>query len=439
MQPAIQVEDLSKLYRLGETQNMLRDALVNGVRTLLRRKAPERSGDLCHWALNGLSMTVQQGEVVGIIGRNGAGKSTLLKVLSRITCPTSGKVTVNGRVASLLEVGTGFHEELTGRENIYLNGSILGMTKREVDASMEQIIQFADIDGFLDTPIKRYSSGMRMRLGFSVAAHLSPDVLFVDEVLAVGDVSFQKKCLGAMRQLGSGGRTILFVSHNLAAVENLCHRAIWISNGKIQMDGDSREVIKAYLRDTSVSGQSGLDLTGMKTRSGTGHVRFTRLELCGPDGSEQYTVHSGDAVTIKMFYESYRNICHLNFGMRVFSNLGTKLTDLHTWGTGFDIPLTPIGPGEISIDIDFLNLMPGTYYLGVWAASNGGEWHDVLDHVLTFDVEPSDYFGSGRGIESRFGLIFFPCRWRVSSGSAVRVPHGTERTGVGNVGLNGAE
>jgi lipopolysaccharide transport system ATP-binding protein len=412
MEPAILIEDLRKVYRLGESQqNMLRDVLVNGLRRLKGSK-PEDPGKKYHWAIDGVSLQVQPGEIVGIIGRNGAGKSTLLKILSRITCPTSGRVKVNGRVASLLEVGTGFHEELTGRENIYLNGSILGMTKREVDTSIEQIIRFADIDGFLDTPIKRYSSGMRMRLGFSVAAHLSPDVLFVDEVLAVGDVGFQKKCLGAMRELGSGGRTVLFVSHNLAAVENLCKRAIWISNGKIQMDGDSREVIKSYLRDTSLSGQSALDLTAVKTRSGTGDVRFTGLKLYGPDGEECLSVHSGDALSITMSYESYRHIPHLNFGIRLFSNLGTKLTDLHTWGSGFDIPMTPTGPGEISIDIDFLNLMPGTYYLGIWAASNGGEWHDVLDHVMTLEVEPSDYFGTGRGIESRFGLMFFPCCWR---------------------------
>jgi lipopolysaccharide transport system ATP-binding protein len=419
MQHAIVVDQLYKKYRLGELQhNMLRDAFISGARRLIGRK-PATPPDENHlWALNGISLEIKQGEIVGIIGRNGAGKSTLLKVLSRITFPTAGQVKVSGRVASLLEVGTGFHEELTGRENIYLNGSILGMTKREIETSMEQIVHFADIDGFLDTPIKRYSSGMRMRLGFSVAAHLNPDVLFVDEVLAVGDVSFQKKCLSSMRNLGSGGRTILFVSHNLAAVENLCNRAIWISNGKVQMDGDSREVIKAYLKDVSVSDQSGMDLTMVKTRSGTGQVRFTRLELCGPDGCEQHAVHSGDALSIKMYYECQRDIPHLNFGFRLFSNLGAKLTDLHTWGTGVDIPLTPVGPGEITLEIDFLNLMPGTYYLGIWAASIGGEWHDVLDHVMTLEVEPSDYFGSGRGIESRFGLLFFPCRWRVSERSA---------------------
>ena len=217
-----------------------------------------------------MSLEVEQGEVVGIIGRNGAGKSTLLKVLSRITYPTSGRVEVRGRVGSLLEVGTGFHDELTGRENIYLNGSILGMKKRETDAVLDRIIEFADVTEFLDTPIKRYSSGMRMRLGFAVAAHLSTDVLFVDEVLAVGDVGFQKKCLGAMRELGGGGRTIIFVSHNMAAVENLCKRTIWISDGQVKQDGDTKEVIRAYLNSFDATDKQALDLAAVRERDGHG-------------------------------------------------------------------------------------------------------------------------------------------------------------------------
>ena len=243
MPRSIVVENVSKSYRLGEARaTMLREVLTGALGRLAGR-APTPSRRL-KWALDGVSLEVEQGEVVGIIGRNGAGKSTLLKVLSRITYPTSGRVEVSGRVGSLLEVGTGFHDELTGRENIYLNGSILGMKKRETDAALDRIIEFADVTEFLDTPIKRYSSGMRMRLGFAVAAHLSTDVLFVDEVLAVGDVGFQKKCLGAMRELGGGGRTIIFVSHNMAAVENLCKRTIWISDGQVKQDGDTTEVIR---------------------------------------------------------------------------------------------------------------------------------------------------------------------------------------------------
>ena len=223
---------------------MIRDRLVN----LLKHPLTfHKRNQETLWALRDVSFRVDTGEVVGIIGRNGAGKSTLLKVLSRVTHPTSGTVKVRGRVASLLEVGTGFHEELSGRENIYLNGSILGMTRTEVETKLDAIVAFSGVEKFLETPIKRYSSGMRLRLGFAVAAHLDPDVLIVDEVLAVGDAEFQKKCLGAMQELRGGGRTVLFVSHNMAAVENLCSRGIWIDAGKIRMDGDAKDVIEAYM------------------------------------------------------------------------------------------------------------------------------------------------------------------------------------------------
>ena len=236
MSDAIIVENISKKFKLGSLQRdtMLRERLISLLRSPLKdRSRPENT----LWALRDVSFKVAQGEVVGIIGRNGAGKSTLLKVLSKITYPTSGRMRVNGRVASLLEVGTGFHEELTGRENIYLNGSILGMKKAEVDSKLDSIVTYAGVERFVDTPIKRYSSGMRLRLGFAVAAHLDPDLLIVDEVLAVGDASFQRKCLNTMEEMHSGGRTVLFVSHNMAAVENLCSRGIWIDGGRVQLDG----------------------------------------------------------------------------------------------------------------------------------------------------------------------------------------------------------
>src|SRR5216110_435265 len=243
MTRSLEIQGLSKQYRLGQAQHhqMLRERLIEMIKRPLGRMKETES----IWALRDVSFDADEGEVVGIIGRNGAGKSTLLKVLSRITYPTSGEVKINGRVASLLEVGTGFHDELTGRENIYLNGSILGMRKAEVQRKLDQIVEFSGVGKFLDTPIKRYSSGMRLRLGFAVAAHLDPDVLIVDEVLAVGDAGFQKKCIKAMEGLQEGGRTVLFVSHNLAAVENLCSRGIWIDAGKIRMDGRAKDVIEA--------------------------------------------------------------------------------------------------------------------------------------------------------------------------------------------------
>ena len=311
-----------------------------------------------------MSLEVEQGEVVGIIGRNGAGKSTLLKVLSRITYPTSGRVEVSGRVGSLLEVGTGFHDELTGRENIYLNGSILGMKKRETDAVLDRIIEFADVTEFLDTPIKRYSSGMRMRLGFAVAAHLTTDVLFVDEVLAVGDVGFQKKCLGAMRELGGGGRTIIFVSHNMAAVENLCKRTIWIADGQVKQEGDTREVIRAYLNSFDASDKQALDLAAVRERGGTGDVRFLKMEFLDERDGEEPVVYSGGPLNVRFHYECQRDMPNLYFGLRIFSNLGVLISDVHNWATNEGIPLAPKGRGTIDLEIDFLNLIPGTYYRG---------------------------------------------------------------------------
>ncbi|RME47458.1 MAG: ABC transporter ATP-binding protein, partial [Chloroflexi bacterium] len=248
---AIRVEHLSKRYRIGQLHrphDTLRDSIADfGLRIadwLSRRANPKSKiqnskSDDTIWALRDVSFEVKRGEVVGIIGRNGAGKSTLLKILSRITEPTSGRAEIHGRVGSLLEVGTGFHPELTGRENIYLNGAILGMRKREIDRKFDEIVAFAEIEKFIDTPVKRYSSGMYVRLAFAVAAHLEPEILLVDEVLAVGDAAFQKKCLGKMGDVAKEGRTVLFVSHNMAAITSLCQRAIWLEEGKIKEDGSA--------------------------------------------------------------------------------------------------------------------------------------------------------------------------------------------------------
>src|SRR5262245_20729060 len=338
MTRAILVDDVTKCYRLGEAQpTMLREVLAGAFGKLFARK--QETARSLKWALNGVSLEVGRGEVVGLIGRNGAGKSTLLKVLSLITYPTSGRVDVQGRVGSLLEVGTGFHDELTGRENIYLNGSILGMRKKEVEAAMDEIIAFADIDGFLDTPVKRYSSGMRMRLGFAVAAHLRTDVLFVDEVLAVGDIGFQKKCLGTMRELSDGGRTVLFVSHNMAAIENLCKRTIWIADGRVKQDGPTEEVIRAYLNSFGAAEYRTLDLSCVSGRLGTGAARFLKMEFLNEVGSDGNAIHSGDPLRVRFHYECHRDIPNLFFGVRIYSNLGVLISDVHNWSTNQAVPL----------------------------------------------------------------------------------------------------
>jgi lipopolysaccharide transport system ATP-binding protein len=413
MSDSIIVRNLCKQYRIGEhRETMLGDAL----RALIKRsfRTAPGSGDTI-WALKDVSFTVKEGEAVGIIGRNGAGKSTLLKVLSRITYPTSGSVMARGHIASLLEVGTGFHEELTGRENIYLNGSILGMSRKQIEAQYDSIVAFSGIERFIDTPIKRYSSGMRVRLGFAVAAHLEPEILLVDEVLAVGDGDFQRKCLRAMDNLRSGGRTVLFVSHNLVAVENLCSRAIWIDNGQIRKDGPAREVIEAYMSGFAAADPGNVDLRSADRR-GIGGIRYTGIEFLDGDNRPKNLIRSGDSLVVRLHYAAEHRIANPSFGFEIYTNLGTRLTKVSTWAAGLDIPAVERGSGHIDVELCFLNLMPARYSLSLWLESTSiAVDFDVLDHCVSLDVEPSDAYGSGRGVDSRYGVIFLPCKWTLQA------------------------
>jgi len=426
MSESITVESLSKCYEIGvrQRETQLRDHLVGLLRAPFRRR--ERREIV--WALREVSFSVQEGEVVGIIGRNGAGKSTLLKILSKITYPTSGRVRARGRVASLLEVGTGFHEELTGRENIYLNGSILGMKKREVDAKLEQIVEFSGIERFIDTPIKRYSSGMRLRLGFAVAAHLEPDVLIVDEVLAVGDAAFQKKCLTAMQNLRGGGRTVLFVSHNMAAVENLCSRGIWISNGQLRLDGSTHDVIEAYMASFASAEDASSELHGIEGRRGDGEVRYTRVEFLSSGRELQTVTRSGKSLVVRLHYRANQAIERPCFGFKIFTEMGTLVTDTSTWLHGLDIPLVPKGDGYVELEIDVLNLLPGRYYFTLWIDScDTRKDYDLIENAVHLDVEEAPiYPGATRRIDSRYGLVFFPQRWRLEGighdAAALEVP-----------------
>jgi len=406
---AIRIEHLSKRYVLGALRHetMLREVLLNLVN---RRQGGERETIL---ALNDVNFSVNEGEVVGIIGRNGAGKSTLLKVLSKITYPTTGHVRVRGRVASLIEVGTGFHDELTGRENIYLNGSILGMRKREIDARIDQIIAFAGVEKFVDTPIKRYSSGMRLRLGFAVAAHMEPDVLFVDEVLAVGDAEFQKKCLNAMDELRSGGRTVLFVSHNMAAIENLCPRTVWIDAGALRMDGPTEQVIAAYLATFSESQRTGYDLESTRNRGGNGAIRFTRVDFLDSNGQPTSVFRSGEPFSARFHYRVNEHIRDPHFGMVIYSDLGTRVTTVSSWHANYYIPEVEPGEGVIELRIDDLFLQPSRYFLSLFIHTTGQRF-DELEHCIAIDVEDSNaYDNQGRGLHARWGLVYMPSRWRV--------------------------
>ena len=321
---AIQTEDLCKCYRIGlkdELNDSIGGTILNFVKSPLKnyRKYrslykfddlnPEAGDDTFNnsstgiiWALKGISFEVRQGEVVGIIGRNGAGKSTLLKILSKITAPTRGRAKIRGRISSLLEVGTGFHQELTGRENIYLNGSVLGMRKKEIDAKFEEIVAFSGVGKFLDTPVKRYSSGMRVRLAFSVAAHLEPEILLIDEVLAVGDAQFQKKCLNKMQDVGQQGRTVIFVSHNLPAVIRLCPRVILLDDGQIEMDGPSQEVVSSYLH-TDKGINSHREWDDLTTAPGNESVRLRAVRVKEPGDriSDKFDIR--EPVGLEMEYE----------------------------------------------------------------------------------------------------------------------------------------
>jgi homopolymeric O-antigen transport system ATP-binding protein len=324
---AIRVEGVSKLYHIGALQkrhDTLRDHLADSFKSLFRRNGRSAPNDMnaersdnTVWALKGLSFTVNQGEIVGIIGRNGAGKSTLLKILSRITEPTTGFAEIHGRVGSLLEVGTGFHSELTGRENIYLNGTILGMRKTEIDRKFDEMVAFAEVERFIDTPVKHYSSGMYLRLAFSVAAHLEPEILIVDEVLAVGDASFQKKCLNKMQDVGKTGRTVLFVSHNISAITRLCDRVILLENGTVLQDGPAHRVVNTYL-------QSGLGMTTVReysdpeTAPGNDIVRLHAVRVRTEDGLVADAVNIQRPIGIEIEYEVLKpgHVLVPNFGFR---------------------------------------------------------------------------------------------------------------------------
>ena len=425
MSTSISVENISKMYRLGAAnqENMLRERIVNFLRNPFGKKTDT---DDIIWALRDVSFSVKQGEVVGLVGRNGAGKSTLLKVLSNITYPTSGQVKVRGRVASLLEVGTGFHEELTGRENVFLNGSILGMKKREVESKLDAIIEFAGVERFIDTPIKRYSSGMRLRLGFAVAAHLDPDVLIVDEVLAVGDAAFQKKCLSVMEDLRSGGRTVLFVSHNLAAVENLCSRGIWIDNGRVRQDGPTHEIIQSYMAAFTEKHQNSSDLSGVEFRHGSGDLRYTGVAFLTLDGQPQPLTRSGDSLKIRFFYRAQKTVPYPSFGLRLLTELGTLVTDTSTWHHSIDITEIPAGDGYIDLDIDFLNLLPGRYDFSLWITGVGGMIHDGVEHCARLEVEMANVYRSGKNIDGRFGIVYFPQKWNLQGLYAEHLSHADE-------------
>jgi lipopolysaccharide transport system ATP-binding protein len=413
---AIKAESISKLYHLGENGQInrtFRDAIVDSFSRLNLLSRLYRNGNVGKetelWALSDVSFEVQPGEVIGIIGRNGAGKSTLLKILSRITEPSAGRVEIYGRVGSLLEVGTGFHPELSGRENIYLNGSILGMSGQEITRKFDEIVAFAEVEQFIDTPVKRYSSGMYVRLAFAVAAHLEPEILIIDEVLAVGDTAFQKKCLGKMNDVARQGRTILFVSHNTAAMLNLCCRGMLLERGKLTAEGKIEPIIRRYLEGLRTP--ASWDLSAHPDRQGRGGVRFTQVHFEDEHGNPIEHGVSGQPVVIALGYQASddRSLSNCRLSVAVSDHLGQVLFVCSSELTRRE-PIVLPPAGVVRCFIPRLPLSQSQYLLNIFFEVNR-EVEDYLEGAVILEVEDGDFFGTGR---------LYPDGWR---GKGVLVNH----------------
>jgi lipopolysaccharide transport system ATP-binding protein len=396
----------------------LRDHLADAIKSLFHRdghpltlSAPRSAPTNILWALKNVSFEVKQGEIVGIIGRNGAGKSTLLKILSRITEPTEGRAEVYGRVGSLLEVGTGFHPELTGRENVYLNGAILGMRKAEIDRKFDEIVAFADVEKFLDTPVKHYSSGMSVRLAFAVAAHLEPEILIVDEVLAVGDAAFQKKCLGKMRDVTREGRTVLIVSHNMAAIQGLCSKCYLLSSGQLVAEGPPRSVVEGYLADVSVATPA---LLGQRRdRQGSGEIQFLEVAILDAKGRPVDVALSGQDIAIVVSYRSRdeKPISRLDVHITFSTTLGQFMFNCSSEGSGHPFEVLPPS-GQVVCHIPELPLAPGQYVFSLFSTV-GGVIADWVQEAGCLHVAAGDYFGTGQLRTHEEGFLV-KHKWTVS-------------------------
>lgn len=417
---AIRVENLGKKYIISHERNSgyktLRDTIVE--------KARKTVGILLHpfsagesetefeefWALKDIELEIKSGERIGIIGRNGAGKSTLLKILSRITEPTVGDIWINGRVASLLEVGTGFHPELTGRENIFLNGAVLGMSKAEIKRKFDEIVAFSEVEKFLDTPVKRYSSGMYVRLAFAVAAHLEPEILVVDEVLAVGDAAFQKKCLGKMEAVGKEGRTVLFVSHNMAAIQQLCSKSVWLDRGGLKMTGSAHETIKSYMSEGFTS-EASVDLQNYPLRKGNQKFSFVSALLQDDKGMICKNFSIGDEITLKYRIRKKSEFGALKLAVEIKSEDGIAICNMVDSDSKFSLS-NPRESEEISVVLKDIRLYPGTYYFSLWmGGSDSVDIFDYVENCLSFNITDGGRLTS-RKLPRSAGIFFFSPDWQ---------------------------
>jgi lipopolysaccharide transport system ATP-binding protein len=406
----IQVKELSKKYIIGHQRPKMnvsiRDALINSAKGLVNRfKHPSMGMDReDFWALEDISFEVKSGEKIGIIGRNGAGKSTLLKTLSRITSPTRGQIRIKGRVASLLEVGTGFHPELTGRENIFLNGAILGMGRSEIKRKFDEIVDFAGIEKFLDTPVKRFSSGMYVRLAFAVAAHLEPEILLVDEVLAVGDIQFQKKCLGKMENVAEKeGRTIIFVSHQMAAIQNICKRCLYLKQGRLIKDDKTSVIIEQYLADSQDFSGSLIDRAD---RKGRGDIRFSSLSLQDEDQNPINSVYCGQSFSLIIYFQNNtkQSLRHLHIAVGIENEIGQRIAYLSSDLIDADFYNLPEEADHIRLNVQNLPLLPGRYSITLFShvSFDVADW---IQEAFFLDVEPGNFYGTGKLPKKEQGIF----------------------------------
>jgi lipopolysaccharide transport system ATP-binding protein len=398
----IKGEGLGKRYRIGERERYLalRDLLSRAITAPFRRNGHRRSTDEM-WALRDVSFDVKQGEVVGLIGRNGAGKTTLLKILSRITRPTTGYAEIRGRVGSLLEVGTGFHPELTGRENVYLSGAILGMGKSEINRKFDEIVAFAGVDRFIDTPLKHFSTGMQMRLAFAVAAHLEPEILLVDEVLAVGDIEFQKKCLGKMQDVSKSGRTIVFVSHQMNQIRRLCERVLWVDGGKIREEGPANQIVGTYEAEMS----SPAAIVSRDGKRKTAKAQFTRWTIHGSPSNQTCILESTGPV--KFAFEVVLSI-PLRLGQHGIALYNSDRNLV--WGTAVNNLEIPVGTHDFVHDLPSLPLLPGPYTWRVSLFDENGlldDWQCVPEMIVATDpvTHPSDEWAGMLNIPEQFSVL----------------------------------
>lgn len=427
---AIKIENLYKQYRLGTVSTRTLSHELNRWWTMnIRRKDDpslkigefakgfERNKKLKWedeyiWALHNINLEVQQGEVLGIIGKNGAGKSTLLKILSKVTAPTSGIVKARGRIASLLEVGTGFHPEMTGRENIFMNGAILGMTKVEIQGKYDEIIDFAGVEQFIDTPVKRYSSGMLVRLGFAVAAHLEPEILIVDEVLAVGDAEFQKKAIGKMQEVSRNeGRTVLFVSHNMAAVSNLCPITLLLANGRCSELGNTEEIIRKYLQKEQ---STEINLNDIQ-RFGSREVIITKFYTGDLLNGYNRSVTSGENVTLNFEYkkESDTPLDKVSLGFSLHNSYGDVLSILYSDFSNDYFEISNPS-GTIRCTIDKFPFSAGRYWIGLRVIRNATEIDYPQEKIGYIDVVNGDFYGTGKHEHSGLGPVLLKGEWAVA-------------------------